>query len=693
MSARIAMKILSGVWLVVLAILGAYSMNSGVWIRSHLPFMKSAADSRDTINVAPYIYGKTPLVWLGEIKKPDNAYIHLKLRFRADSTEGNPNVFQTAPVNRGIRMEISGSTAAILVPDLSVPGGLKGLTLTPALKTAQWYALEVGVLNGSFVHATLNGRLVADYVSAGLSMETSQLLVGGGFDASRAFRGQIENISITKGNRPSLLYKSRGILYTFYSVLLIGPLIFLAEFFLAKKEFVRHFILYQGRRAYTGLAILSISVGFFYYVYYLMVNGYLTSPFVYDKSNTFMDLFNILYWANDDGRYTDWSSVYPPLSFLILRLISFVFAGGGHGTAAAMRDNFPLVAGFFLIYLAVPAVVLKTKLWQGLPTNEKILIYFAIIVSTPMLFALERGNIIMLCPVLLALVLSRIGFVRCLCIALLINIKPYFALLIIYYIARKNWKGFATSVVLSGLIFVFSGFVLYNHFLVFFETLLGFSHSKGMFSFKDVIALPSSISAFSYALKNPEGASIASGLLTTGLSTSFFTTGLSTIIAYIIEAAKWIVIAISLATLFTKSMVMRDAEIFTLLVVAITNLGVWVGGYSLISYIVLIPVFINLRENWLYISLLSVIAMPLDIIPITTNFIGQQYSYLSNSYVDVQWSLGLGSVIRPIANLVLLLMLSREFLMRQHKISAVMYSRLHIGSVALSYFKKVKIVL
>lgn len=200
MNARLSMKKLLLVWLMVLAILGAYSMDSGTWIHSHLPFMKSAADCRDSLNVAPYIYEKTPLVSLGEIKNPDNAYVHLKLRFRADSTEGNPNVFQTAPVNRGMRMEISGSTAAILVPDLSVPGGLKGLTLTTALKAGQWYALEVEALNGSFVHAKLDGHLMADYASAGLSMETSQLLVGGGFDMSRAFRGQIDNISITKGN-------------------------------------------------------------------------------------------------------------------------------------------------------------------------------------------------------------------------------------------------------------------------------------------------------------------------------------------------------------------------------------------------------------------------------------------------------------------------------------------------------------
>jgi hypothetical protein len=190
-------------------------MDVAFWVDTHLTSAKFT-ENRETIHVdkytygvdpdsslnthvARYEYGKTPPITLGEIKNPANAYVHLKFRFRADSTAGYPNVFQTAPVNRGMRMEITGSTAGIIVPDLSVPGGLKGFTLTTALKTGHWYALEVEALNGVYVRVMLDGHLVADYASAGLSMETSQIQVGGGFDATRAFRGQIENIAITKG--------------------------------------------------------------------------------------------------------------------------------------------------------------------------------------------------------------------------------------------------------------------------------------------------------------------------------------------------------------------------------------------------------------------------------------------------------------------------------------------------------------
>jgi hypothetical protein len=197
---RMSIKVLSVVLLGVIGALVAYTADVAFWIDSHLIHENAVADTRKAINVAPYVYGETPPAMLGEIKNPKNAYVHIKLRFRADNTEGFPNLFQTAPVNRGMRMEISGSTAAIIVPDLAVPDKLRGLTLTTSLKTGQWYALEVEALNGSFIRVLLDGRLVANHTDPEISMETTQLLLGGGFDPSRVFRGKMDNISITIGN-------------------------------------------------------------------------------------------------------------------------------------------------------------------------------------------------------------------------------------------------------------------------------------------------------------------------------------------------------------------------------------------------------------------------------------------------------------------------------------------------------------
>ena len=158
------------------------------------------ADGAETKSVDKYDSVHMRPISFGEIKKTNNSFINLKLRFRAKSTKGYPNLFQTAPINRGLRLEISGGAAALLVSDLSAPGGVRGIPLTNVFEVGRWYALEVEALNHSFVRAKLDGKLVASYTGTGLSMETSELLVGGGFDQSRPFQGDIENISLTKGN-------------------------------------------------------------------------------------------------------------------------------------------------------------------------------------------------------------------------------------------------------------------------------------------------------------------------------------------------------------------------------------------------------------------------------------------------------------------------------------------------------------
>lgn len=375
-----------------------------------------------------------------------------------------------------------------------------------------------------------------------------------------------------------------------------------------------------------------------------------------------MDLFNVLYWAYDDGRYTEWGSVYPPINFIFLRFLNLVFAGSVFGDAALMRENSQFViAGVCLIYLAIPALILKLAYWRDFTRNEKILIYFAIVLSSPLLFTLERGNVILLVPLILALAISKIGVARSFSIALLINIKPYFALLMIYYIARNNWKGFVTCSLLSGLIFVITGLALDNQFLEFFRNLFNYSQEAELYSLREVMALPSSLSAFSYILKHPDGAMSATGFLNTGQIEA---------IVYLVEITKWGVLAIALVALFMRSRQMRDMEIFTLLVVVISNLGIWVGGYTYILYVALIPVFISTQNKWPYIGLLSLIAMPLDVIPMMGDYIGMQYSYLAAEDIEIMWTLGLGSVIRPLASVTLLILLAYEFLARKNEVTS-----------------------
>lgn len=395
------------------------------------------------------------------------------------------------------------------------------------------------------------------------------------------------------------------------------------------------------------------ALGFIYILWFLSKHGYLpASPFIFNRYDSFMDFFHPLYWSDSDGRYTVWKSVYPPLNFIFLKLVKLIFLGSAHFSESfAIRASaLPVVLFFVISYLLAPIVVLRTKLWLGFTGPEKALLYFIIILSTPMLFTLERGNLIIYTLFFLSFVLGSAGLIRIFFVAVLINLKPYLALLLIYYLIRRNWKDFWLCTLLSGMLFMVTGILLDQHFLLFFSNFFSFSQNYAIPSMKEIMAMPSSISAYSYVLDHEA--------IRHATKYSYYLDLHA--IANLISAINWFVIAWVFAALFNNNNRLGDNQIFAILLVTITNLGVWVGGYSLIFYITLLPVFLTMRFRNEYCVILALLFAPLDIILLSREAMGEQYSYLTDALVDVQWTLGVGSIFKPILNFILMATLLYE---------------------------------
>ena len=415
----------------------------------------------------------------------------------------------------------------------------------------------------------------------------------------------------------------------------------------------------QRINPYMFSFLLINFANFLYYLYYLKHYGYLPTPFLYDKSDTFMDLFNPLHWAFDKNRFTEWGSVYPPLNFFILKSLNFFNHGSIQGDAIYLRENSRFVIfEFFILYLLVPVLVLKTRLWQRFHSDEKTIIYFIIVLSTPMLFALERGNLIILTLIFLCLAVSRSGFLRALSVAILVNIKPYFFILVIYYIVVRNWKGFVACCGLSGFVFIVTGLTLGGDFLIFLKNILTYAQDFNYHSLREIMAFPSSISAFSYVINDSFGLQASS--LPLNAEAAKYLVGF-------IESLKWTVLTTSLIVIFTKVQKIQEDEILSLLVVVISNLGIWVGGYTIILYFVLIPVLLNMRYWWIYLFILAILFSPIDLLSLKESKLGYQNSYLSNSVVNVNWSLSVGGLLRPCVNLFFLIVLSYEIFTRKYR--------------------------
>src|SRR3974390_2248909 len=50
--------------------------------------------------------------------------------------------------------------------------------------------------------------------------------------------------------------------------------------------------------------------------------GYLTQPFHYRASETFLDYFNTAFWSYRIGAYSEWRSIYPPIALIFSRIFS-----------------------------------------------------------------------------------------------------------------------------------------------------------------------------------------------------------------------------------------------------------------------------------------------------------------------------------------------------------------------------------
>lgn len=185
----------------------------------------------------------------------------------------------------------------------------------------------------------------------------------------------------------------------------------------------------------------------------------LPQPFVFDAKDTFMDWFNTAWWAHNPGAYDKWLSVYPPVSFIFLRLFSSSRCYAGDPFAARDCDLIGIATILFCYALTVALAALAfrrndrgTAIWRG--------VSFAL--GLPLLFALERGNLILVClpPFILAYGgLVRAGWFRALCAAATINLKPYLLVPLAAWALRRSWRRIELAALFAILLYLATYFL------------------------------------------------------------------------------------------------------------------------------------------------------------------------------------------------------------------------------------------
>ena len=196
---------------------------------------------------------------------------------------------------------------------------------------------------------------------------------------------------------------------------------------------------------------------------HLLVEGFLPQPFVFDTNDTFMDWFNTAYWANHPGAYAVWRSIYPPLSFVFLDLTSLP---GCYLESPFYARDCDWLAQTTIGFFYVLDVVLVWLSFRRADPATAPMRTLAFALGLPLLFTLERGNLILVCFAFFVIAhgpLVRSRRWRALAAAVTINFKPYLLLPVAAWAVKREWRllelaGFATvAVYLASLAMVGGG--------------------------------------------------------------------------------------------------------------------------------------------------------------------------------------------------------------------------------------------
>jgi hypothetical protein len=136
----------------------------------------------------------------------------------------------------------------------------------------------------------------------------------------------------------------------------------------------------------------------------------------------------------------------------------------------------------------------------------------------------------------------------------------------------------------------------------------------------------------------------------------------------LLEILKWTLITFALSILYKKYRSIDMPETMVLLLVMISNIGVSVGGYTFITYIVAIPTLMHMQFKRIYISFLIFISLPFLCINLFEDEKMKAFffSYFSNVFLHPIYTIDITAVLRPIVNIMFLCLLSYEFLHRKN---------------------------
>ena len=387
------------------------------------------------------------------------------------------------------------------------------------------------------------------------------------------------------------------------------------------------------------LFILLILAGLVNAAIFFFKFGFLPQPYFYEPNGTFTDWFAIAYWAHHPGAYDIERSIYPPISFLVMRLFSNSACYQEQGLEARYCDTSGIATICAMYVLAVIVVF-----WTCFRVDRRTALPRGVALGfgLPLTYAFERGNFIMLCLVCTLLAYGpvlRSARLRWLFVGMAVNFKVYVIAAVLAPLLRRRWTAVEGMLIATVLVYLVTWYLFgTGDPRVIYANVRDFGNSYSAGNPND-LWYPSSYQPLMAALNGytlPVLSFLGSRTVENMLWGVHLYVRFSQIAVLAAVAATWI-----------RPEVVPPYRVLTF-AIGLALMTSEVGGYT---QILLLPfVFMESWRGWgrpavLLLAYLMCIPMEYVFASLPSGIIRD--SFLSGRYVTVYYGLGLGSLLRP----------------------------------------------
>lgn len=378
--------------------------------------------------------------------------------------------------------------------------------------------------------------------------------------------------------------------------------------------------------------------------YVTVEQGYLPAPFYPDSTDTFRDWFSVANWAHVKGAYDTWLAVYPPLSFLLIKYMGLP-ACYHEDMSMAVRDCDWL--GILLLHLfVVMNGIIASMTFMRLDRRTALPRAFTLTAGMPMLFGLERGNIILLCVATGMLgwgPLVRSARLRWFFVGLSVNFKVYLIAGVLVHLIRRRWLWVEGALIATVAVYVVS-FALFGEGNPVELTANLLNFAQGFYSTQ----------ATAVAIWYNTTYSTLYQVLTDSTAPVTFLLGSRvverlTITLLVLIRSSQLVVLCSLVAAWLRPEVVSPHRL--------TLLGM---GFVMLAqenppYALPIIIYLVFMERWkgalvpVALVLTYLISLPIDL-NLGSSVWVEQFSYIGNRFVSSERALQLGMFIRPLGH-------------------------------------------